>query len=1243
MAQADDTVWLPVLPSLKGFAPALAKGASSQSAAAGAVAGKSFSKAMLLGAAGVVAGVGAAGVALYKTGAIFNEVTETIRVGAGASGEALDGLVGVAKDIGSKVPASFEDIGSVVADVNTRLGLSGKTMETVATQYLEAGRILGEEVDINKTSAAFSAFKIEGDDVVGAMDQLFQVSQATGVGMNELASITSQNAPAMQALGFSFEETAGLAGTLDKAGLNSSKTMAGMSKALVELAKDGEDPQKAFKRVTEEMQGFVEKGDDAKALDLASDLFGTRNASQFIGALKSGKLNMEDLGSVAGMTDDTIIGLGKETMNFGEQWQVFKNKVLVWLEPLAAKVFGGMSAAMDVVNQSVTAFGAAWEYNDGEITSSGIPGFMEKLGYWAHQLFDYMNDTAIPALKNMGAWLSDNAKTIGIVSGIIGALMIPALVRWGVNAVIAGAKNVAAWAAARGGAIKTAAMYVIQSYKIIGTWVAMGLAAVKSGIETVAIWLMYRVESAKAAAAMVLSKVRIVGAWIAMSAAAVASGIKTAAVWTGTIIKQAAAGALAFVVSAAKVVGGWVLMGAQSLIQAARMAAAWFIALGPVGWVIAAIIGLAAVVIANWSKIKAWTVKIWTSVWGWIKDTWNKIVTGVVTKVTDLYNKIKYWFSVIKAVSLYVWTEIKNRVIGFAKALVDNVVTRFRNFKTNVTNIFTAVKNFFVNIWQNKIKPVFQAMGDFVVKDIPKAFRKGVGFIESAWKKVANVARKPINFVIGTVYNKGLKKAFNGIANKLGLPDKWRLPDAAEVPAFARGGWTGAGSKYQEAGVVHADEFVIRKESQRDIARKAPGLLDGLNRMGAKALGYAKGGLVKRPVGGRVTSGFGSSRGRYPHAGIDFAVPVGTAVKAALDGVVKKAGTNIVSGRTGKGMLLGHPGGRNTYYGHLSGFVKSVGDQVKRGMQIARSGNTGNSSGPHLHFETWSGGKPLNPARFLGGDTLPQGAEGAGDSGPSLLERLLSPITSFKDKMFDGLKAKFPGGSMMVEMGMGALRKGVGGVTEWIKGKGADLLGNLADTGGNLLSRFKSGVGLGSTKDDVRSVAGGYGWAKGAQWKALSNIISRESGWDKNAANPNSSARGLFQKMTSIHGAIEKTAGDQAGWGLNYIKGRYGDPVRAWDYWQRNHHYADGGQVAPYLHDNGGVLNPGLSQIVNKTRKPEAILTGSQWSDISKLALDKRAGGVSVSVVAPDKATAADYFDAAQFRLRQMERGGARV
>lgn len=287
-------------------------------------------------AGGMLAGLGKG---LYEVGNVFDNVNDTIRVGTGASGESLQSMADIARRIGRSVPEEYSKIGSTVADLNTRLGLSGETLEKVASQYLEAGRLLGQDVDINKTTAAFSAFGLKGDEVSAAMDNLFRVSQATGVGMNELAQVAQTAAPSMKELGFSFEDTISMVGAFDKAGLNSGAVMSALGKGLVTLAKKGEDPKQAFQRVTSEMQGFIDKGDEASALELASKIFGTRGAQQFVEAMKTGQLSSDDMMKSIGATDDSILGLAEETMDFAEQWQLLKNRALEALEPLGSAVF----------------------------------------------------------------------------------------------------------------------------------------------------------------------------------------------------------------------------------------------------------------------------------------------------------------------------------------------------------------------------------------------------------------------------------------------------------------------------------------------------------------------------------------------------------------------------------------------------------------------------------------------------------------------------------------------------------------------------------------------------------------------------------------------------------------------------------------------------------------------------------------------------------------------------------------
>lgn len=118
---------------------------------------------------------------------------------------------------------------------------------------------------------------------------------------------------------------------------------------------------------------------------------------------------------------------------------------------------------------------------------------------------------------------------------------------------------------------------------------------------------------------------------------------------------------------------------------------------------------------------------------------------------------------------------------------------------------------------------------------------------------------------------------------------------------------------------------------------------------------------IKPLNGGTFTSGFGYRWGRN-HNGVDWGVPVGSVVKASSGGVVVRSGWFSTYGIC---VDIQHPNGTLTRYAHLSKTLVSVGQKVSQGEQIARSGNTGDSTGPHLHFEIRVGGTPVNPFTYL--------------------------------------------------------------------------------------------------------------------------------------------------------------------------------------------------------------------------------------------------------------------------------------
>jgi len=119
------------------------------------------------------------------------------------------------------------------------------------------------------------------------------------------------------------------------------------------------------------------------------------------------------------------------------------------------------------------------------------------------------------------------------------------------------------------------------------------------------------------------------------------------------------------------------------------------------------------------------------------------------------------------------------------------------------------------------------------------------------------------------------------------------------------------------------------------------------------------------PVRGHIIAGFGPKPNGLQNDGINLAVPEGTPIKAAEDGVVAYAGNELKG--YGNLVLLRHANGFVTAYANASEILVKRGDQVKRGQVIARSGETGNVTSPQLHFEIRKGSVPVDPALYLKG------------------------------------------------------------------------------------------------------------------------------------------------------------------------------------------------------------------------------------------------------------------------------------
>lgn len=357
------TAYVQIMPSMEGattnitdaILPQIDGAGQSLGASLGNSLGGSFKGilAKALPAATVAAVALAAGSALKGIGEEFDDMRDAIVIGTGASGEALESLVASAQRIGTQVPTDFATVGDVVQNLNTRLGITGDNLEALSTRVIAAGNLMGGALNLDTLTGALNAFGVANDEAADKLDYLFGVSQATGIGMDDLTRVIEANAPALKALGFSFEESANMAGLLDKAGMDASSMMGKLNKALLSVAQPGENAADAYRRVVGEMQAYIDAGDTASALDIATTLFGTKGAAQFVDALQNGTISMEQLTDATLGAGDGIMATMDQTKDWDESWQMLQNSIKVALEPLASGVLDMISGAVERLTQFV--------------------------------------------------------------------------------------------------------------------------------------------------------------------------------------------------------------------------------------------------------------------------------------------------------------------------------------------------------------------------------------------------------------------------------------------------------------------------------------------------------------------------------------------------------------------------------------------------------------------------------------------------------------------------------------------------------------------------------------------------------------------------------------------------------------------------------------------------------------------------------------------------------------------------
>ncbi|WP_420976947.1 tail tape measure protein [Bacillus vallismortis] len=304
-----------------------------------------------------------------------------------------------------------------------------------------------------------------------------------------------------------------------------------------------------------------------------------------------------------------------------------------------------------------------------------------------------------------------------------------------------------------------AAQATANGVKMAASWTAMKISALvsslKSGIVQMGLWIK---NMTVMAAQSIAQATRTATAWTIMKISSFVTTLKTGIVQMGLWIKQMVVMAAQSVAQAARMAAAWtaaqissfasmlaagitqmiafgkrlVILAAQAAANAARMAASWVVAMGPIGWITAAVVALVVLIIANWDKIKAATIKIWGAVSKWLSDVWNKIkeVASVVWKA--FVTLLKKNFELQKKVILTVWNAIKTAASTIWNGIKKLLSTVWKGIVSAGKTVWNGLKTFFTS-WLNFQKKLWSTIWNAVKTAVTKVWKSIVSAGKTVW------------------------------------------------------------------------------------------------------------------------------------------------------------------------------------------------------------------------------------------------------------------------------------------------------------------------------------------------------------------------------------------------------------------------------------------------------------------------------------------------------------------------------